>query len=184
LVTLTTERLILREFKPDDWPAVFAYASDPEVVRFMRWGPSSPEEVQSFLAQVVEWQQAAPRTNYCLAAVLTDSQRLIGGVGIHIVPSDEAQSYVGYCFHRDEWGKSLATESCRALLRFGFQELNLHRIIASCDSQNIASARVLEKSGMHREAHFRQDLQIKGRWRDTLLFAALADGWMPSEQAL
>lgn len=63
------------------------------------------------------------------------------------------------------------------LVGFGFEQLGLHRIWATCSTENAGSARVLEKLGMRPEAHFKEDVNIRGRWRDSYLYAVLANDW-------
>jgi RimJ/RimL family protein N-acetyltransferase len=64
-----------------------------------------------------------------------------------------------------------------ALLKFGFEQLNLHRIIATCDPRNIGSERVMQKNKLRKEAHYIQNLWQKGEWRDSLLYAILESEW-------
>ena len=84
---------------------------------------------------------------------------------------------MGYVFRRDAWGNGYATEAAKALAASGFGQLGMHRIYAHCDVDNVASARVLEKAGMQREGLLRQHMLIRGRWRDSYLYAALEDEW-------
>jgi [ribosomal protein S5]-alanine N-acetyltransferase len=174
-VTLTTDRLILREFREDDLAAVHEYASDPEVVRYMPWGPNSEDDTRDFIARALVYQSDDPRANYELAITLRGDGKLVGGCGIHGMSFANRSALMGYCLHRDAWGHGYATEAARALLAFGFDTLRLHRVAATCDIGNIASARVLEKIGMRREAQFREDTLLRGHWRDSYLYAVLED---------
>ena len=70
-----------------------------------------------------------------------------------------------------------ATEAARAMMRFGFAELGVHRIWAECVADNVASARVLDQLGMRREARFREHQWARGRWWDTLIYAILDHEW-------
>jgi len=63
------------------------------------------------------------------------------------------------------------------MLRLGFDELGLHRIIGRCDARNTASARLMERLGMRQEAHFRENERFKGEWGDELIYAMLAREW-------
>jgi RimJ/RimL family protein N-acetyltransferase len=63
------------------------------------------------------------------------------------------------------------------LLRLGFEGLGLHRIVARCDARNTASARVMERNGMRREAHLLQNQFLKGEWIDELIYAILRGDW-------
>ena len=84
---------------------------------------------------------------------------------------------IRYVLHRDYWGRGRAAEAAGLLLQLGFGQLGLSRIWATCDVENRASARVLEKIGMQREGRLRRNLLIRGRWRDSYLYAILADDW-------
>jgi RimJ/RimL family protein N-acetyltransferase len=71
-------------------------------------------------------------------------------------------------------GRGLVREAAVVMLRLGFRELGLHRIIGRCDGRNTASARLMERLGMRREAHFRQNEIVKGEWTDEYVYAMLA----------
>ncbi len=174
---LTTDRLLLRDFDELDWQALHEYACDPEVVRHMEWGPNTEEESRDFIRWAIAYQKEQRRRNYELAVVLKTEDRLIGGCGIHVSEPDSREGFIGYCFNRLFWGQGYATEAARALLEFGFNQLGLHRIFATCDPENIASAHVLEKIGMQREGHLREHKWAKGKWRDSLLYAVLEQEW-------
>jgi RimJ/RimL family protein N-acetyltransferase len=146
-VTLETAFLGLRELGDDDAPAVHVYASDTEVVRYLDWGPNTPEDTARFLATAHAARDAVPRTAYHLAIILKTTGRLVGGRRIE------------------------------TLLAFGFGRLALRRIWATCDVENRASARVLEKLGMRREGHLRHNVRRNGEWRDSHLYAILEPEW-------
>jgi RimJ/RimL family protein N-acetyltransferase len=174
---ITTPRLILREYTEKDFEGVHAYSKDPETVRFMTWGPNSPEETRGFLQLVISQQTIEPRLNYHFVVALRESGQIIGGCGIHIRRPEHRSAEIGYCFNQKYWGQGYATETMSALLKFGFEELKLHRIIATCDPRNIGSERVMQKNGLRQEAHFIQELWQKGEWRDSLLYAILESEW-------
>lgn len=174
---IRTQRLLLRDFEKTDWKAVHSYASDLEVVRYVDWGPNTEEETKNFIHQAVACQKEQPRRNYTLAIVLKTENRLIGGCGIHVSNPDNQEGWIGYCLNRSFWGQSYASETANVLLKFGFDQLKLHRIFATCDPANIASAHVLEKIGMKREGHLREHKWAKGKWRDSLLYAILDYEW-------
>jgi RimJ/RimL family protein N-acetyltransferase len=177
MMHLETGRLILREYTLDDWPAVNAYTSDPHVVQYMSFGPTTPEQTREHL----QWSMAAaaeqPRSLHELAVVLRAEQRLIGNVNLQVDPRERRQAYFSYLFHRDYWGQGYATEAMRCLIDFGFTQLHLHRVADDCDARNRASARVMEKLGMRREGHLRETIWKEGRWYDAYLYAILAHEW-------
>jgi len=175
MVRLTTPRLLLREYESDDWRDVQDYASDPEVCRYQPWGPNTPEQTREYVIAAMETMKEEPRKTYHLAVVL--GARRIGGVRVTVQDAKRTEADLGYAFHRAHWGKGYATEAARAMLKFGFGELKLHRIWATCDPENVASAKVLEKAGMRLEGRFREYKFIKGAWRDALFYAILDREW-------
>ena len=174
---LTTDRLILREFVEADWLAVLAYQRDPRYLRYTHWLDRSPQDVKQFVQLFLSQQFAQPRTKYQFAVVLKDNQRLIGNCGIRLKSVDAPEADIGYELAPDQWGHGYATEAARAIVRFGFTELKLHRISAWCVADNTVSAHVLEKVGMWLEGRLRENEYFKDRWWDTLLYAILQDEW-------
>jgi [ribosomal protein S5]-alanine N-acetyltransferase len=177
---IKTPRLILRDYVFSDWKAVQEYASDSKVARFMPWGPNSPAQTRIFIKTVREWIQHQPRRMFDVAVLLKSENRLIGGCGIRIKNPEQREADLGYAFHRAYWGNGYATEATKALIDFGFSRLKLHRIWATCDPLNKASARVLQKAGMKREGLLRKNVFQKGAWRDSCLFAILESDRRPT----
>lgn len=172
---LQSDRLLLREFRDDDFEAVHAYATDPEVVRYMDWGPNSEDDTREFLKRAQTYIEGDPRIGFELAVIHLERGELLGGIGLHV---NGPKAMLGYCFARPAWGRGYATEAARVMLDFGFRSLKLHRIWACCDPENAGSVRVLLKVGMRKEGHLKHDCQIRGEWRDNLLFAILEGDWM------
>ena len=177
MTTLETDRLFLREFEEDDLQAIHEYASDPKVVRYMGWGPNTEKDTQKFLQRAFEQQRNQPRTDHDLAIILKAENHLIGSGGLYIGNPIHKEAELGYSLNRRFWGQGYATEAARAFVAFGFEELGLHRVYATCDPANVASARVMEKIGMQREGHLREHRWMKGKWRDSYLYAILEQEW-------
>lgn len=168
---------MLREFVHADWESVQVYSSDPEVAKYVEWGPNTPSETKNFVRRAIDLSKDRPRQAFELAVTMTSTGTVVGGCGLTITLPKFKTAAIGYVFNRDYWGQGVASEAARALLKFGFDELGLHRIYATCDSRNVGSARVMEKCGMRFEGEFKADMQIKGTWRDTKLYAILEDEW-------
>jgi RimJ/RimL family protein N-acetyltransferase len=178
---ITTARLILREFKEDDWPDVLAYQSDPLYLRYYEWTDRTPEAVQEFVGMFLAHQQAQPRTKFQLAVTLKENKQLIGNCGIRMDSPDATEADIGYELAPQHWGKGYATEAARAMVEFGFTELRVHRIWSECVADNVGSAAVLRKVGMQPEGRLRDKQQYKGRWWDTLLFSILDYEWRATQ---
>ena len=181
-VRLETERLWLRDAQLSDADAIDRYASDPEVVRYMVWGPNSPERTREVLKHWVTEQQIDPaRRAFELMIVEKSSGEVVGGAGLRVADSDALDADLGYVLARAKWGQGIATEVCQKLLDVAFGWLGLHRVWVSTDADNTASQRVLEKLGLRREAHLVQNQRVKGRYRDTLIYALTgAEYWSRS----
>lgn len=175
---IETADLVLREFEPGDVPAIHGYSSDPEVVKYDLWGPNTEADDRTFFEHTQRCRQAVPRTDFELAVTLRETGQLIGGAAIRIKDRVHREGDLGYTLHRAFWGRGLATQAARALVAFGFEHLELHRISATCHPDNVASRRVLEKAGLHLEGHLRGNKFARGAWRDTLVYGVLeSDSW-------
>ncbi|HYD42504.1 MAG TPA: GNAT family N-acetyltransferase [Anaeromyxobacter sp.] len=172
-VRLATPRLVLRELALEDAAAVQEWAADPEVARYMPWGPNTPEQTEAFLRDTVPTRWETPRRTFELGIALRASGRLVGACGIRIRSPEDRVADMGYALRRDAWGQGLATEAARALVEFGFRTLGMHRIWATCHVDNARSARVLEKAGMRREGRLRENVLKNGVWRDSWLYAVV-----------
>ena len=168
MVQVPTERLLLREFAEADWEALHAVESLPEVARYQDFAPRSEAESRAYVAGAIAGAREEPRRVYDLAVVLLGEDRLIGRCGLGLGDPDPEQGALWYTLHPASWGRGYTTEAAGAMIDFGFRELGLHRIWADCDPRNVASWRVLEKLGLRREAHLRQNARIKGEWVDSL----------------
>ena len=175
---IRTERLLLRDFRPDDFDAVHAYGSDPEVARYMEWGPNSPADTRAFLDRALASQATWPRFDFGLVIEHLADAKAIGSIGLHLRDASNRTVEIGYCLNRDYWRQGLIHEAAHALIDTGFRTLGLHRVFATCDVRNTGSFSVMQKLGMRREGTLRQDRQIKDAWRDTYLYAVLAEEWV------
>ena len=174
---LETERLVLREVEERDFDAIHAYGSDPEVVQYVPWGPNTVQVTRDFVANCISKAESEPRLEYLFAVVPRHELSLVGTVGIYL-PYDESHSaMLGYAYGRDAWGQGYATEAAHPMLGLAFDVLGLDRVWASCDPDNGASARVLEKLGMTLEGRLRHDQNIRGVLRDSLVWGMLRGEW-------
>ena len=165
---LLTERLLLREFRESDWRAVHAMAMDEQVTRYIPVDMPGEEEIRESIRVQMNGRHADP-PRYDFAATLRASSSLIGVCTLFIRAGELRQGEILYVLNRPYWGRGYATEAARALLDYGFGELDLHRVYATCRPANVASWRVMEKLGMRREGHLVQHRWMKGRWQDSYL---------------
>jgi RimJ/RimL family protein N-acetyltransferase len=176
-VRIETKRLVIREYLVDDFAYVHEYCQNPDVTLHMNWGPNSPVQTREFIDRSLDFATGDPRVIYELAVVCKDAGHVIGGIGLRIKNFSLREADMGYCYSPSVWGRGFGTEAAQAMLKFGFETLELHRIWATCALDNKGSEAIMRKNGMTKEAHFRQNEMIKGRWRDTLLYAMLDQEW-------
>jgi [ribosomal protein S5]-alanine N-acetyltransferase len=175
LVSLQSERVVLREIEHGDAEAMQAYAADPAVVQYMIWGPNTIEQTRAFCSGQLDIQRVRDRRDFELAVIDKRDGELIGGVGLRVQNTVQREGDIGYVLRRDYWGRGLIAEAARAVLEFGFGVLGLHRIYATADARNLQSVRVMEKLGMHHEGTLRKNLYLREAFRDTVLYSILED---------
>jgi RimJ/RimL family protein N-acetyltransferase len=146
---IETCRLCLRMFEPADVDALANINSDPEVMRHTGDGnPVSYEETEKRLYAYIEhWRQHGFGLR---AAIHKSDHAFVGFCGLQFVAGTQ-EIEVGFRLAKEYWGRGLATEATRAVLRHGFEVLGLERIIGLTQPGNVASQRVLEKSGLKHE---------------------------------
>ncbi|HEY8588592.1 MAG TPA: GNAT family N-acetyltransferase [Naasia sp.] len=173
---IRTARLTLRPLRGTDRDDLLAYRSIPEVCRYVPFQPMDLAEIDRRLAGM--WASTSlPDAGGSLTLGVEVDGRIVGDV-ILMRPADpEGTAEVGYVFSPEVAGRGYATEAAGALLRLAFEVLRMHRVIGRLDARNIASARVLERLGMRREAHFVEDEWFKGEWTSTLVYGILAREW-------
>lgn len=172
LQDLETKRLIIRRFAFNDWPAVYAYTSDPQVMTYMPEGALTRALAREYV------ERNLGHTAEAYALVLKDERLLIGHIIYHpwFAPLTEE---LGWVMHPAYQRRGYASEAACALLDYSFIERHMHRVVATCQPENIASYRVMEKIGMRREGHFRQCLyRDENLWWDEYFYAILRDEWL------
>lgn len=169
---LRTNRLLLRPLTLRDAESVFAYASNPEVARYMPWeAHRTVGDSRTFLKSVVDGYREGG-LNWGI--VYVGDGRFVGTCGME-EEREHARAEVGYVLHRSYWGRGLMPEAVAAVIRRGFENEGLERIQARCDAENVASARVMEKAGMSYEGTLRRYQRTKGRLRDMRFYAILRE---------
>ncbi|WP_433358944.1 GNAT family N-acetyltransferase [Streptosporangium sp. CA-115845] len=175
---IRTGRLILRPYTPADLDALHAIQSLPQVTRYLYWEPRTREQADEALqTKITQTELLEEGQILTLAVELAATGELIGDGMLIWHSLTHRSGEIGYVLHPAHHGKGYATETGLALLELGFDGLDLHRIIGRLDARNEASARVLEKLGMRREAHLVDNEMVKGEWTSELDYAILQREW-------
>ena len=175
---LTSKRLILRPFIIDDARALFSWASDPEVTRYLRF--ETHETIQESQRIINLWMKSAERPPFFHWAMeRREDLVVIGSIGIEITSMHDNRGELGYCLTRSAWNQGYATEALRCVLDFGFNVAMFHRLEACHSTNNPASGRVMEKAGMRHEAgplhHYYRSNALG--YQDSMMYVACSDTW-------
>ncbi|NNN02724.1 MAG: GNAT family N-acetyltransferase [Acidimicrobiaceae bacterium] len=180
--TLHTARLRLRPFNDSDATSLFTLHSNSDVMRY--WdGPawSEPSRAERFLTACREIAESGTGTRLVVEAKADGG--FIGWCGLTRFNPEFRSASLGYCFDDAHWGQGYATESARALLQWGFHQLDLNRVQSEVDTRNPASARVLEKLGFRLEGTLREDCVVNGEVSDSWVYGLLKRWWTPGDSS-
>lgn len=172
---LKTERLTIRKFENEDWEAVYEYTSNPTVMEYIPEGVFTEEDAKLFISQNLG--EDAEK----FAVVLKEENVLIGHLDFHKYFGDHTFE-IGWVFNPKYYNKGYATEAAYATLKHGFEKMNLHRIIATCQPENPPSYRIMEKIGMRREGFFKKCIPHGDGWWDEYYYAILKEEWNKQQQ--
>jgi RimJ/RimL family protein N-acetyltransferase len=175
---IQTQRLLLRPFEPGDLDALLAIESRADVARFLYHEPRGPDEAREVLERrIASTSLGDEGDTLSVAVVVRATGEMIGDCMLHWSSRQHQLGEVGFALHPDHHGRGYATEAARVLVEYGFSEVGLHRIIGRLEARNIASARVLEKLGMRREALLIENEFVKGEWQSEIVYAILEREW-------
>ena len=169
---IESKRLLLRPFTLDDVDDVYLYASDDEVTRYMIW--DSHQDIDETKRVVEKFYM--PRLGV-FAIELKEERKCIGCIDLRLEPKHD-KAEVGYVLNRNYWNKGYMTEALKRLIDHALSKLGLNRIEAVHDIRNIASGKVMEKSGMRYEGIGRQEVKVKGNYIDRARYAILREDWI------
>lgn len=172
LPNIETRRLLIRQFAAEDAAAIADYVTKPSVMTYIEGGAILPANLGAWLIK----QSGVDADQF--AVVLKASNAVIGNLIFHDWFAAETYE-LGWVIAPEQQRQGYATEAAIAVMDYAFDHLGAHRLIATCQPENAASWRVMEKMGMRREGHFRACLkQESGEWWDELFYALLRDEHM------
>jgi RimJ/RimL family protein N-acetyltransferase len=172
LPTLTTERLVLRHVTAEDVPALYRLFRDPEVMRYWSSPPLKDQRAAAALQVDIE-EHFRHRTLFQWGLCRRDTPELVGTCTLVRVAPEHRRAEIGYALGRSYWGCGYMGEAVRALVRFAFGNLGLHRLEADIDPRNIPSLRLVERLGFRREGHLRERYFVGGEIQDAVIYGLL-----------
>ena len=174
---ITTERLFLNEITEEDFDFLFRIDSIPECDEYNTLGiPDSVKTTKNIYMPVILNRYNKKRKYYCWTIAVKTGEK-IGMAGLTDSTDRFKIGEIYYKINPVYWNKGYGTEVSKGLIRFGFESLKLHRVEAGVATENKASVRVLEKSGMKREGLHTKILPIRGEWKDNYHYAIVEEDY-------
>jgi len=181
LMILTSKRLYFRELDKEDYNYYCSVFSNEQVMKYAFFDCMRDEkELHKGFSEAIELNQAEySRREYDFAVFIEDGRKFIGTSLILISYRGNIQlnGEIGYFLLPEYWGKGYATEVARTMAQYCFENLNLHRVTASCNINNPNSEHVMKKLGMKKEGEFRKARYKDGHWDNELRYSILKEEW-------
>lgn len=180
LPTIKGSRVTLRRLVKSDAPTLQRNANNAAVARFL---PLMPHPYG--MHDALEWintthRQARRDRGYHFGVTVDNSEDIVGVIGLNNVNRKDSNAEVGYWIAEQFWGQGLGREMLNLMLGFCFDQLELHRVYAIVQSNNLGSIKVLEACRMQREGCYREASRMDGRFHDVYIYGILANEFRPS----
>ena len=172
-----TPRLRVRPFSMRDLEPFVAYRADPEIARYQSWSGFTPEQGRALITSMQRLRIGMPGQWYQLALEERVTRTLVGDLALKVDDREPRTAEVGFTLAPAHQGNGYGAEALHGLLGYAFGSLQLHRLIAVTDVLNARAAALLDRVGMRREAHFRENVFFKGAWGSEFVFAILERDW-------
>jgi [ribosomal protein S5]-alanine N-acetyltransferase len=166
---IITDRLRLRKIRHDDISSLIKYCNNEAIADQIINIPYPYEESDAIYRMNFILQGFKNKERYVFAITLKDNDELIGEIGLHLDKTNDSAQF-GYWIGEPFWGKGIATEATAAILKFGFETLNLNKIYATHYPDNKASGKVMLKNKMIKEAELKAHYKIKDSYRDVIQY--------------
>ena len=169
---LETERLYLRRVAKEDVNEIFALRSNKETMQYIpRPLVKTEEDAMAHIAMMDEKINNNEGINW--AITLKNDLKLIGLIGHYRIKPEHFRAEIGYMLLPEFHGKGIIVEAIKETVKYGFEIMKLHSIEAVIDPKNLASEKVLQKSGFVKEAHFKENEYYEGRFLDSVIYSIL-----------
>jgi RimJ/RimL family protein N-acetyltransferase len=177
VLPVRTERLLLREFRADDFDALLPFHADPGNVLYVPFEARTPEQMQTALEKKIAGTTLAGAGDHLDLAVTLHDGTVVGDLVVMLHAVEHGTVEVGWIFDPAHSGRGYATEAVRAMLDLVFTGLQARRAVARVDARNTASLRLCERVGMRQEAHLIENEVFKGELSSELDFGLLSREW-------
>jgi len=174
---LKTPRLRLRPAREDDAQALLEIFAEPEVTRY--WSAAAWTDITQARERIArDLRGLESGDDLVLMIERAEDARLLGRCTLFRIDRECRRAEIGYALARPAWGQGYMNEALDALLRYGFEQLNLNRVEADVDPRNTGSTRALERLGFRQEGLLRERWIVMDEVSDSAMFGLLRAEWM------
>lgn len=175
-ITLETARLHLRPLRGIDAPALLEMHADPVFTQY--WSAAPWDSIEQAYSMIARDAAAMAAGEYLRLGLENKEDRvLIGTCTLFNLNQQCRRAEIGYGLDRQHWSQGYMNEALLALLTYGFGDMQLNRVEADIDPDNLGSARCLERLGFIREGLLRERWIVEGKVSDTALYGLLLSDW-------
>lgn len=169
---LESERLIFRTYKKDDAQTLLNLRSHKAVSKYM--DTAIPKNIEDTEKRINNYIKVFKESKGITWAIIEKASNMhIGDFGIWQIDRQNSRGEIGYILHPDFWGKGYMTETLNTVIRFGFNDLNLHSYSANVNTENENSKALLLKFGFKLEAYFRENFYYDGQFLDSEIYCLI-----------
>ncbi|MES2410001.1 MAG: GNAT family N-acetyltransferase [Bacteroidota bacterium] len=173
---IETKRLLLRRLEPNDAEEILVLRSNPETMKYIpRPLAKSKEDALEHIATIED--KIVNNTGINWGITIKGEPKIIGIIGHYKISPENHRAEIGYMSLPEFNGKGYMSEAIKAVVAYGFEQLNLNSIEAIIAPENIASERVLQKNGFVKEAHLLENELWEGTFLDTVIYSLLRRNW-------
>ena len=170
---IRTERLLLREFNEKDYDFFLRLEQNEFYIKYEEDSIPTDEQTKEKFDSILRNNKSEDKYRFLITRA--EDGEPLGTVLIWCIDKPIREWEVGWGLYKEHTGKGIASEAARALLEFGFKELNIHRIQANCNANNTASEKIMERIGMKKEGILRDTRNLRGEWCASTIYSILED---------
>ncbi len=170
---IRTERLILREFNEKDYDFFLKLEQNEFYIKYEEDSIPTDEKVREKFDSILGNNKSEDKYRFLITRA--EDGEPLGTVLIWCIDEPIREWEIGWGLSEEHTGKGIATEAARGLLEFGFEKLNVHRIQANCNANNVASEKIMKRIGMKIEGTLRHTRFLRGEWCDSTIYSILED---------
>lgn len=179
IISLYSERLILRKITPETVHRLFARANDVEIMSTLCL--DSQEELEEERRRLHEGISTYNRSFVWFKLLERGTGVHLGAIGYHVWYTDHNRAEIGYALKADQFkNKGYMTEAMAVVLHYGFETMKLHRVEAMVGPNNVPSLKLMKRYGFVQEGHLRENYLRKGVHEDSVMFSLLLNEYRSS----